>query len=118
MLKIAGSYSPPFRKLTGEEDCMVMKMINDAQPDFIWVGLGAPKQEYWMAEHHGKIDGFMVGVGAAFDYIAGNINRAPMWMQRCNLEWLYRLIQDPKRLFKRYVETNTKFIWHAYMKGK
>lgn len=71
-----------------------------------------------MAAHQGKIQGFMVGVGAAFDYLAGNIKRAPNWMQRCSLEWLYRLLQDPKRLFKRYLETNTKFIWHAIIRGK
>ena len=71
-----------------------------------------------MAAHQGKIQGFMVGVGAAFDYLAGNIQRAPVWMQRCNLEWFYRLVQDPKRLFKRYTVTNTKFIWHAVIRGK
>lgn len=117
-LQIAGVYSPPFRNLTEAEDKEVVKMINMAAPDFVWVGLGAPKQEYWMKAHQGKVQGFMVGVGAGFDYLAGNISRAPMWMQNCNLEWLYRLLQDPKRLFKRYVETNTKFIWYACIKGK
>ena len=71
-----------------------------------------------MAAHQGKIQGFMVGVGAAFDYLAGNIKRAPNWMQQSNMEWLYRLLQEPKRLFKRYLETNTKFIWHAIIRGK
>ena len=117
-LKIVGIYSPPFRTLTEEEDMEVIEKINQSKADFVWIGLGAPKQEYWMAAHQGKVKGFMVGVGAGFDYIAGNISRAPIWMQKCNLEWLYRLVQDPKRLFKRYVETNTKFIWHACIRGK
>lgn len=117
-IEIAGMYSPPFRPLSAEEDESVVKMINDANPDFVWVGLGAPKQEIWMAEHQGKINGFMVGVGAAFDYYAGNIERAPNWMQKHNLEWLYRLMQDPKRLFKRYFYTNTKFIWNVVIQGK
>lgn len=117
-LQVVGAYSPPFRPLTEQEDAEIVKNINDAAPDFLWIGLGAPKQEYWMAAHQGKVKGFMVGVGAGFDYLAGNINRAPMWMQKNNLEWLYRLIQDPKRLLKRYLYTNTKFIWHAYIRGK
>lgn len=117
-IQIAGMYSPPFRPLTDEEDESVIKMINDTKSDFVWVGLGAPKQENWMAAHQGMIDGLMIGVGAGFDYYAGNIERAPQWMQKCNLEWLYRLIQDPKRLFQRYWHTNTKFIWNAYIRGK
>jgi N-acetylglucosaminyldiphosphoundecaprenol N-acetyl-beta-D-mannosaminyltransferase len=108
---IAGMYSPPFRKLTEEEDCRVIEMINAAKPDIVWVGLGAPKQENWMHEHKGKITGLMIGVGAGFDYFAGRIRRAPMWMQKMNLEWLYRFLQDPRRLFKRYLVTNTKFIY-------
>lgn len=117
-IQIAGMYSPPFRPLTTEEDMAVIKMINDAKPDFVWIGLGAPKQENWMAAHQGKIDGLMVGAGAGFDYFAGNIQRAPQWMQKWNLEWVYRLIQDPKRLFQRYWHTNTKFIWNAMIRGK
>lgn len=117
-LQIAGMYSPPFRSLTPEEDREVIKIINESHADFVWIGLGAPKQERWMAEHKGKIKGFMVGVGAAFDYEAGNIERAPMWMQKANLEWLYRLMQEPKRLFKRYFYTNTKFVWNAMIRGK
>ena len=108
---IAGMYSPPFRPLTPEEDAEVVRRINEAAPDFVWVGLGAPKQERWMAAHEGRIHALMIGVGAAFDYEAGNIRRAPMWMQRHNLEWLYRLLQDPGRLFKRYLVTNAKFLW-------
>lgn len=117
-IKIVGVYNPPFRPLTKEEDKQIIQMINDTEPDFIWVGLGAPKQEIWMATHQYKMKGFMVGVGAAFDYLAGNIKRAPEWMQKANLEWFYRLCQDPKRLFKRYFMTNTDFIWNAVIKGK
>lgn len=117
-LQIVGMFSPPFRLLTEDEDKAVIEQINVARPDFVWVSLGAPKQELWMAEHQGKIKGFMVGVGAGFDYLAGNISRAPMWMQKCNLEWAYRLLQDPKRLFVRYWHTNTKFIWNAIVRGK
>lgn len=109
-LNIAGMYSPPFRDLTQKEDENVINTINEKNPDFIWIGLGAPKQEIWMANHQGKVNGFMVGVGAAFDYSAGNIKRAPIWMQKCNLEWLYRLLQDPKRLFHRYFHTNIIFL--------
>ena len=71
-----------------------------------------------MAVHQGKIHGLMIGIGAGFDYLAGNIKRAPMWMQKANLEWLYRLLQEPKRLFRRYFYTNTKFIWNAMIRGK
>ena len=117
-IQIAGMYSPPFRPMTEEEDKAIVERINEVNPDFVWVGLGAPKQEKWMAEHQGKIDGLMLGVGAGFDYYAENIKRAPEWMQKSNLEWLYRLIQDPKRLFKRYLVTNTKFIWNAMIRGK
>lgn len=115
---IAGMYSPPFRPLTAQEDEDVIQIINRANADFIWVGLGAPKQEYWMADHKDKVHGLMVGVGAAFDYLAGNIERAPEWMQKHNLEWLYRLMQDPKRLFYRYFHTNTSFIWNAVIRKK
>lgn len=110
-LEIAGMYSPPFHALTDMEDKTIVKMINDTKPDFVWVGLGAPKQERWMAAHQGRVKGLMIGVGAGFDYHAESISRAPKWMQKSNLEWFYRLMQDPKRLFKRYLLTNTKFIW-------
>lgn len=107
---VAGMYSPPFRSLTPQEDADIVEMINEAKPDFVWVGLGAPKQERWMAAHKKRVQALMIGVGAAFDYEAGNIKRAPQWMQKCSLEWLYRLFQDPKRLFKRYFDTNIKYL--------
>ncbi len=110
-LNIVGIYSPPFRKLTPEEDAEIMQEISRARPDFLWVGLGAPKQERWMYEHKEKVDAVMLGVGAAFDFHAGTAKRAPKWIQEFYLEWLYRLIQDPKRLLKRYVRSNIQFIW-------
>lgn len=117
-IQIAGSYSPPFRAMTPEEDGEIVAQIQAAAPDFVWVGLGAPKQEIWMRAHQGRISGLMVGVGAAFDYTAGNICRAPAWMQKHNLEWLYRLMQDPKRLFKRYFYTNSVYLIQAELRGK
>lgn len=109
-LQIAGMVSPPFRPLTEEEDERELQKMNDAKADIIWIGLGAPKQERYMYEHRGKVNGVMIGVGAGFDYYAGTIKRAPMWMQKLSLEWLYRLMQDPKRLFRRYFVTNFKFL--------
>lgn len=109
-IKIGGMYSPPFRKLTEQEDMVIVENINKVKPDFVWVGLGAPKQEVWMSENKSKVNGLMIGVGAGFDYHSGNINRAPVLMQKLSLEWLYRLFQDPKRLARRYLNTNIKFI--------
>lgn len=116
--QIAGMYAPPFRTLRPEEDDAAVSLINQAKPDFIWVGLGAPKQEQWMHEHKGRLCGVSVGVGAGFDYLAGDIKRAPKWMQKLCLEWLYRLMQDPKRLWKRYVTTNLKFIKYVRKEAK
>lgn len=106
-----GICSPPFRQLTKEEDERIVKEINAAKPDFVWVGLGAPKQERWMFEHRNRVQAVMLGVGAAFDFHAGTAKRAPKWMQECYLEWLYRLIQDPRRLMGRYLRSNFQFIW-------
>lgn len=109
-LQIAGSISPPFHPMTEEEDRLDIKEINDSKPDFIWVGLGAPKQEKWMAAHKGKVTGIMLGVGAGFDFHAGTVKRAPKWMQELCIEWLWRMLQDPIRLFPRYFDTNTAFL--------
>lgn len=110
-LKIKGLYSPPYKDLTDEENREIINIINEAKPDFLWVGLGAPKQEYWMYDHRNKINALMIGVGAGFDYFAGNIKRAPKWMQDLSLEWFYRLCQQPSKLMKRYMVTNIKFIF-------
>lgn len=117
-LQIAGMYSPPFRKLTEEEDKQIIQMINDTKPDFIWVALGAPKQEIWMYEHRNQFQGVMLGVGAAFGFTAGTTKRAPQWMQRLCLEWLYRIGQDPKRLIPRYLSTNFSFVWHVFWENR
>lgn len=109
-LKIIGMYSPPFSKEVNFESESKLKEINESNVDFLWVGLGAPKQEIWMNKHKDNINSLMIGVGAGFDYHAERINRAPKWMQKHSLEWLYRLFQDPKRLFMRYIRTNFKFI--------
>lgn len=109
-LRIAGMEAPPFRPLTEEEDEEAVKRINESGAAIVWVGLGAPKQERWMYEHRDRINALMLGVGAGFDFHAGTVKRAPSWMRNHYLEWLYRLIQDPKRLWKRYVETNGKFV--------
>lgn len=109
-LNIVGMYSPPYRPLTVQEDEEIIRAINEARPDFIWVALGAPKQEEWMYAHQFKVSGVMLGVGAAFDFCAGTVRRAPGWVQELCLEWLYRLIQDPKRLFSRYLSTNAAFL--------
>ena len=112
-LQIAGIYSPPFRPLTAEEDAEVVEMINSSGATTVWVSLGCPKQEKWMAEHRGRIRAVMIGVGAAFDYHAGTLKRAPLWMQRNGLEWLHRLASEPARLWKRYLVTNSLFIFLA-----
>lgn len=109
-IQIVGMFSPPFRELSSKEDKEIIEKINEANPDIIWVGLGAPKQEVWMNSHKNKVKGLMIGVGAGFDYHAGKFKRAPKWMQNLSLEWLYRLFQEPKRLFKRYMKTNFRFI--------
>ena len=109
-ISIAGCYAPPFRDQTAEEDEKLSEMIEEAGADIIWVGLGAPKQELFMATHKGRFRGVMIGVGAAFDFISGNKKRAPKLMQRLHLEWLYRMIREPGRLSGRYIITNTKYI--------
>ena len=108
-LNIKG-YSPPFRVLDSNEKNDIINMINDYNPNFVFVALGCPKQEKWMVEHKGKINSCMIGLGGALEVYAGVKNRAPKWMQENSLEWLYRLIQDPKRLWKRYFSTNSLFI--------
>lgn len=117
-LRIAGMYAPPYRELTREEDDDAIRMINESGADFIWVALGAPKQEKWMYEHRGKVNGLMLGVGAAFDFIAGTAKRAPMWMQKMCLEWVFRIIQNPKRMIPRYLNTNFSFMYHVHQESK
>lgn len=103
-LKVAGTFTPPFRPATPEEDEAVIARINAARPDILWVGLSTPKQEYWMAAHAARLHvPVMVGVGAAFDFLAGTKRQAPPWMQARGLEWLFRLRSEPRRLWRRYL---------------
>ena len=105
-LKIAGSYAPPFRPLTADEDIEACRQINESGADVVWVGLGAVKQERWMAEHANVLQAsVLIGVGAAFDFHAGVVAQAPVWMQRHGLEWIYRLAREPRRLWRRYLST-------------
>jgi N-acetylglucosaminyldiphosphoundecaprenol N-acetyl-beta-D-mannosaminyltransferase len=112
-LRIAGLESPPFRTLTAEEDIVAVERINASGAGVVFVGLGCPKQESWMADHRGRVQAVMIGVGAAFDFHAGTVRRAPAWMRDNGLEWLHRLASEPGRLWKRYLVTNTLFIFGA-----
>lgn len=113
-LNVAGALAPPFRELTDDEGRAITAAIQQTRPDLIWVGLGAPKQEYWMAANWQQLKpAVLLGVGAAFDFHAGTKPRAPDWMQKCGLEWLHRLYSEPGRLWKRYIITNGKFIYYA-----
>jgi N-acetylglucosaminyldiphosphoundecaprenol N-acetyl-beta-D-mannosaminyltransferase len=109
-LRVVYSYSPPFRVLTSEEDADVIDGINRSGARLLFVGLGAPKQEQWMAAHKGKVQAVMLGVGAAFDFLAGNKRQAPKVLQRLGLEWLFRLAQEPRRLWRRYLYRNPRFV--------
>jgi N-acetylglucosaminyldiphosphoundecaprenol N-acetyl-beta-D-mannosaminyltransferase len=110
-IQIVGGYSPPFRPLTGEEEAAVVRQINEAQPDVLWVGIGVPKQERWMARMRDRLEvPVMCGVGAAFDFHAGRVSMAPRWMQDRGLEWTYRIAQEPRRLLPRYLYTNPRFL--------
>jgi N-acetylglucosaminyldiphosphoundecaprenol N-acetyl-beta-D-mannosaminyltransferase len=109
-LQIVGMYSPPFRELTAMEDDEVIRQLNASGANVVFVGLGCPLQERWMFQHRGKVNAVMIGVGAAFNYHAGTIKRAPVWMQNMGFEWMHRLASDPKRLWRRYLVTNTIFI--------
>ncbi|WP_246206934.1 WecB/TagA/CpsF family glycosyltransferase [Methylocystis heyeri] len=110
-LPIAGFISPPFREMTDLESREMIRRINQAKPDILWVGLGAPKQELWMAKHRAEITApVMIGVGAAFDFLSGSKTEAPLWMQRCGCEWLFRMCSEPKRLSRRYLHVVPSFL--------
>jgi N-acetylglucosaminyldiphosphoundecaprenol N-acetyl-beta-D-mannosaminyltransferase len=112
------TYSPPFRKLTSQELECDIKMINDFETNIVFVGLGCPKQERWMSEVKGRIDAMMLGVGGALLLFAGVDSRAPKWMRNLSMEWVYRLALEPKRLFKRYLITNTYFCFLFFKEVK
>lgn len=113
-LIISGIFSPPFRQLTTDEDDKIVEDINSSNPDIVWVGLGSPKQDLWMYEHRDRINAsVMIGVGAAFDFLAGVKPQAPRWMREIGLEWFFRLITEPRRLWRRYLVDNTLFVWYV-----
>lgn len=116
-LQIVGTYAPPFRPLSPEEDAEVVTRINATSPDIVWVGLGTPKQERWMAD---KVDRLtapaLIGVGAAFDFLAGAVPQAPRWVQRSGLEWIYRMAQEPRRLVPRYLRSNPAFVVNVLLR--
>jgi N-acetylglucosaminyldiphosphoundecaprenol N-acetyl-beta-D-mannosaminyltransferase len=110
-VRIVGGYSPPHRPLSAEERAAVVKEINGSRADVVWVGIGVPKQEKWMAEMRGDLDApVLAGVGAAFDFHAGLVPQAPNWLQESGLEWAYRLAHEPRRLWRRYLRYNPRFV--------
>jgi N-acetylglucosaminyldiphosphoundecaprenol N-acetyl-beta-D-mannosaminyltransferase len=110
-LKIVGTHTPPFRPLTTGEEAELVSRVNSLKPDILWVGLSTPKQEKFMARFAGRIDTtLMIGVGAAFDFHAARVRQAPRWIQRSGLEWLFRLCVEPRRLWKRYLHNNPRFL--------
>lgn len=115
-VRICGTLAPPFRDLTDEEIAAHAARVNEAKPDIVWVGLGCPRQEFWMYRQKGRIQAaWMMGVGQAFAQIAGAQSPAPTWMQSCGLEWLYRLCREPRRLAKRYLVTNFLFVYYLIL---
>jgi len=111
-LIVAGTGSPPFGDLTAQEDAAETATIAAARPHVVWVGFSTPKQEYWMRDHVGRIPGaVLIGVGAAFDFYAGDVKRAPKWMHHSGLEWLHRLMSEPRRLWRRYLVLGPKFVF-------
>ncbi len=121
-LNVAGVLSPPFRKLSKDEETVILKQIKESKPDILWVGLGAPKQDMWMGSHEEGLPGItQIGVGAAFDFHAGQVRQAPYWIQRCGLEWLFRITQEPGRLWLRYAKCVPLFIYFVllqYIRGE
>jgi N-acetylglucosaminyldiphosphoundecaprenol N-acetyl-beta-D-mannosaminyltransferase len=115
-LIINGSFSPPFRKLTEEEDSRIVEEINCSNPDIVWVGLGSPKQDLWMYEHRDKLNApVLIGVGAAFDFLAGTKLQAPHWIRDSGFEWLFRLVTEPKRLWRRYLVNYPLFVYYVFI---
>ncbi len=114
-INIVCQISPPFRSLTMEEDTDYTNTIVESEAQILFVGIGCPRQEIWIAEHQGKISAVMLGVGAAFDFHSGRVKQAPLWMQKTSLEWLFRLVMEPKRLWKRYFKHNPRFLIFFFM---
>lgn len=117
-LQIAGIHAPPFRKVGAIEERPVLDAIDAARPDIVWVGLGTPKQDHWVADHRPLLDApVIIAIGAAFDFHAGVLRQAPRWMQRSGLEWSFRLAQEPRRLAYRYLVLNPLFVLNAFLQA-
>jgi N-acetylglucosaminyldiphosphoundecaprenol N-acetyl-beta-D-mannosaminyltransferase len=115
-IRIAGTFCPPFCRLTPEEDAQILKLIHCAEPDVVWIGLSTPKQERWMYEHRESLKvPVMLGVGAAFDINSGTLRQAPMWMRENGLEWLFRLMTEPRWLWRRYLVNGSEFVWNVLL---
>ena len=111
-LRTAGCWSPPYRPLTPAEEDAIVERINATNADIVWVGLSTPRQERWMARFQGRLHApALIGVGAAFDFLTGQLRQAPRWMQRSGLEWLFRMFVEPRRLARRYLRNNPRFLW-------
>jgi N-acetylglucosaminyldiphosphoundecaprenol N-acetyl-beta-D-mannosaminyltransferase len=114
-LQVVCSFSPPFQEMSQEEDAEIVKSINASSVRILFVGLGCPKQENWMSEHRGNVNAVMLGVGAAFDFHAGLKSQAPAWMQKIGMEWLFRFASEPRRLWRRYLYHNPRFVFLAVL---
>ncbi len=115
-IRIVGTYTPPFRPLNPEEEKQLIEQVAGARPDFFWIGISTPKQELFMAHYLDKLDTtIMVGVGAAFDFFTGRVRQAPRWIQRSGFEWLFRVLSEPRRLWRRYFVCISLFLWNIFL---
>jgi len=110
-LEIACAYSPPFGELEPAQEAQMLAELRDSGAKIVFVGLGCPKQERWMARYADRLAAMMIGVGAAFDFISGQVKTSPSWMHGAGLEWLHRLLSEPRRLWRRYFATSPRFVW-------
>ena len=112
-LRIVGCHTPPFRPMTPDENAKVLTAIKSSGADIVWLGISSPKQDIWMRDNVDQLSQTLIGVGAAFDFLSGEVRRAPVWMQKSGLEWLFRLLSEPRRLWRRYFILAPQFVWHS-----
>lgn len=112
-LRIVGCHTPPFRPMTPRENAKVLTEIKTSGADIVWLGISSPKQDIWMRDNVNQLSQTLIGVGAAFDFLSGEVRRAPVWMQKSGLEWLFRLLSEPRRLWRRYFILAPQFVWHS-----
>lgn len=112
-LRIVGCHTPPFRPMTPDENAKVLSAIKTSGADIVWLGISSPKQDIWMRDNVDQLSQTLIGVGAAFDFLSGEVRRAPVWMQKSGLEWLFRLLSEPRRLWRRYFILAPQFVWHS-----